>query len=57
MEEDVQEEEFMGEDSPPCKVPNAEDDDENFPDYVLPRRFDVNKVELPKKANTIVIAQ
>ena len=46
----------MEEDSPPRKGPGDENNDEKFPHYICPRRADAKKVELPKKANTILVA-
>ena len=45
------EEDAMDDDSPPCKGPDAQEDDEKIPHCVPPRRADAEEVVLLNKAN------
>ena len=46
----------MEEESPPRKRLDVEEEDANFPYYVLPRIVDAPKVDLPKKVNTNLVS-
>ena len=46
----------MEEDSPLRRGSDAQEEDENFPYYVRPRRADAPKVDLPRKVNTTLVA-
>ena len=54
--EDEKEDDYMEEDSPPQRGTYVEEEDENFLHYVLLRRANTPRVELPKKANTTLVA-